>query len=114
MKVLTLTKTLEFYDVPQLLVAADATGNNYLCTLFKNEAESGYHYLGVQISEPRLASFLDGQFDLRDAYIRPESEKALYLVTAKQGILYLVTSIHPQDVIEEMLPEAEYTFSNNS
>jgi hypothetical protein len=113
MKVLTLIKTLEYYDVPQLLVAADATGNNYLCTLFKNDAESGYHYLGVQISESRLAAFTDGKQDLRDAYIHPESEKMLYLVTAKQGILNLVTSILPQDVTEEMLPAAGYTFSNN-
>ena len=108
---LILIKTLEYYDVPQILVAADATGTNYLCTLFQNDTESGYHYLAVQISESRLAAFIDGQLDLRDAYVHPESEDALYLVTAKQGLLNLVTSIHPQDVTEEMLPETGYTFS---
>ena len=58
MKVLTLFKTLEYYDVPQILVAADATGTNYLCTLYKNDVEDGYLYLGVQISEPRLMAFV--------------------------------------------------------
>ena len=110
MRPLTLINTLEYYDVPQILVAADETGTNYLCTLYKNEAESGYHYLGVQISESRLAAFIDGHLDLRNAYTHPESENALYLVTANQGLLNLVIPIHPQDVTEEMLPEAGYTF----
>ena len=35
MRPLTLINTLEFYDVPQILTAADATGTNYLCTLFR-------------------------------------------------------------------------------
>lgn len=39
MRSLTLINTLEYYDVPQILVAADATGTNYLCTLYKNDAE---------------------------------------------------------------------------
>ena len=110
MEILTLIKTLEYYDVPQILVAADATGTNYLCTLYKKDVESGYHYLAVQISDSRLAVFINGQLDLRDAYLHPESEDALCLVTAEQGLLNLVTSIHPQDVTEEMLPEAGYTF----
>ena len=42
MRPLTLINTLEYYDVPQILVAADATGTNYLCTLYKNDAEDGY------------------------------------------------------------------------
>ena len=53
MRRLTLTNTLEYYDVPQILTAADATGTRYLCTLYEQTAD-GYHYLGVQISEPRL------------------------------------------------------------
>ena len=74
MKELILIKTLEYYDVPQILVAADATGTNYLCTLYKNDAEDGYLYLGVQISGTRLAAFTDGQLDLRDAYVYPEAD----------------------------------------
>ena len=108
MRPLTLINTLEYYDVPQILVAADATGTNYLCTLYKNDAEKGYLYLGVQISEPRLMAFIGGQLDLRDAYGHPEVENALYVVTAKKEVLTATTILQPQDLTEDMLPEAGY------
>lgn len=111
MKVLTLIKTLEYYDVPQILVAVDATGTNYLCTLYKNDAEDGYLYLGVQISEPRLAAFTDGQFDLRDAYIHPEADRGLYLVATANGVLNIVNPLQLQDITEDMLPEAGYIYN---
>jgi len=108
---LKLIKTLEYYDVPQIIVAADTTGAQYLCILYKNDSERGYLYLGVHMSEDRMAAFIDGQLDLRDAYTHPESVDALYLVTVKQGVLNLASHIQPQDITEEMLPEAEYKYS---
>ena len=110
MRPLTLINTLEYYDVPQILVAADATGTNYLCTLYDNDAEDGYLYLGVQISEPRLMAFVGGQLDLRDAYVHPEVENALYIVTAKQEALTATTILQPQDLTEDKLPEAGYFY----
>lgn len=110
MRPLTLINTLEYYDVPQILVAADATGTNYLCTLYNNDAEDGYLYLGVQISEPRLMAFIGSQLDLRDAYVHPEVENALYVVTAKQEVLTATTILQPQDLTEDMLPEAGYFY----
>ena len=109
MRPLTLINTLEYYDVPQILVAADATGTNYLCTLYKNDVEDGYLYLGVQITEARLAAFEGGQLDLRDAYIHPEADSGLYLVAATNGVLNIVKPLQLQDITEEMLPEAGYT-----
>ena len=111
MRPLTLIKTLEYYDVPQIIVAADATGTNYLCTLYKNDAESGYCYLGVQISESLLAAFTDGQLDLRDAYTHLEPDRGLYLIAANNGTLNIVKPLQLQDITEEMLPEAGYTYS---
>lgn len=113
MRPLTLINTLEYYDVPQLFVAVDATGTNYLCTLYQNDEESGYLYLGVQISEPRLMAFIGGQLDLRDAYLHPEVENALYAVTAKQEVLTATTVMQLQDVTEEMLPEAGYFYDSS-
>ena len=110
MRPLTLINTLEYYDVPQILVAADATGTNYLCTLYQNDEEEGYLYLGVQISEPRLMAFIGGQLDLRDAYIHPEVENALYVVTAKKEALTATTILQSQDLTENMLPEAGYFY----
>lgn len=111
MRPLTLINTLEFYDVPQILAAADATGTNYLCTLFK-QAEGCYQYIGVQISEPRLMAFIGGQLDLRDAYIHPEVENAIYLVEAKEEKLTATTNLLSEDITEDMLPEAGYFFDS--
>ena len=113
MKDFTLIKTLEYYDVPQILVAADATGTNYLCTLYQNDAERGFLYLGVQISEPRLMAFVGGQLDLRDVYVHPEVDNALYVVTVKQEMLTATTILQPQDITEDMLPEAGYYYDSS-
>ena len=72
MRQLTLMQTLEYYDVPQIIVAVDAMGTRYLCTLFNQSEGNGFEYLGVQISEPRLMAFVGGQLDLREAYPKIE------------------------------------------
>ncbi|MBE6332865.1 MAG: hypothetical protein E7070_11335 [Bacteroidales bacterium] len=109
MRRLTLTNTLEFYDVPQIFTATDATGTHYLCTLFEQDGD-GYRYLGVQISEPRLMAFIGGQLDLREAYIHPEVDNALYLVVVHQNSLEATDLLQPSDLKEEMLPQAGYFY----
>lgn len=109
MRRLTLINTLEYYDVPQIVTAADAMGTRYLCTLYEQTA-SGYHYLGVQISEPRLMAFIGGQLDLRDAYLHPEVDNALYLVESHDETLSATTLLQPADITEAMLPEAGYYY----
>lgn len=108
MRRLTLTATLEFYDVPQIFTATDATGTRYLCTLYSQQTD-GYRYLGVQLSEPRLMAFIGGQLDLRDAYQHPEVENALYMVNAVDECLD-ATPVLAVDVNEDMLPESGYFF----
>ena len=103
-------QTLEYYDVPQVFVATDAMGTRYLCTLFDKAEYDGYKYIGVQISEPRLMAFLGGQLDLREAYLHPEVENAVYLVVAQKGTLTATTLLQPRDITENMLPEAGYYF----
>lgn len=108
MRQLTLNATLEYYDVPQIITATDATGTRYLCTLYAQEPD-GYRYLGVQISEPRLMAFIGGQLDLRDAYLHPEVSDALYTVSAAAEQL-TAEPILSADIDEAMLPEAGYYF----
>ncbi len=109
MRRLTLTHTLEFYDVPQIMTAADATGTNYLCTLYQKD-DNSYRYIGVQISVPRLMAFIGGQLDLRDAYLHPEVDNALYLVEVKQESLIATIMLSPEEVTEDMLPQPGYYF----
>ena len=108
MRQLTHTVTLEYYDVPQILTATDATGTRYLCTLYSQEAD-GYRYLGVQISEARLMAFIGGQLDLREAYLHPEVDNALYIVNVERERL-TATVLQPSEMTEAMLPEAGYFF----
>lgn len=110
MRQLTLMQILEYYDVPQIFVATDAMGTRYLCTLFDNTVADGYKYIGVQISEPRLMAFVGGQLDLRDAFLHPEVENAVYLVVAQKGTLTATTMLQQQDITENMLPETGYFF----
>ena len=111
MRKLTLTNTLEFYDVPQILTAADAMGTNYLCTLFEQK-EDCYLYLGVQISVPRLMAFVGGQLDLRETYLHPEVDNALYLVEVRKESLEATTLLQPEDLTEAMLPQPGYFFDS--
>ena len=109
MRRLVHTATFEYYDVPQILTATDATGTRYLCTLYANDADA-YIYLGVQISEPRLMAFIGGQLDLREAYLHPEVDNALYVVKAEKGNLTATTLLQSSGLTESMLPEAGYFF----
>lgn len=110
MRQLALSQILDYYDVPQIFVATDATGVRYLCTLYGQSETDGYKYIGVQISEPRLLAFVGGQLDLRVAYLHPEVENAVYNVTVKDEIITATAPITQQDITEDMLPEAGYFF----
>ncbi len=110
MRQLVLSQILEYYDVPQIFVATDATGVRYLCTLYGQSGTDGYKYIGVQISEPRLLAFVGGQLDLREAYLHPEVENAVYNVIVQHEAINATTSIAQQDITEDMLPEAGYFF----
>ena len=57
-------------------------------------------------------AFIGGQLDLREAYIHPEVENAIYLVEAKEEKLTATTNLLSEDITEEMLPEAGYFFDS--
>lgn len=113
MRQLALSQILEYYDIPQILVATDATGVRYLCTLYGQSETKEYNYIGVQISQPRLLAFVGGQLDLRDTYLYPEVENAVYHVTVKDEIITATAPVLQQDITEDMLPEAGYFFDTS-
>lgn len=103
-------KILEYYDVPQILTADDATGTHYLCTLINDSGKDGFEYIGVQISRSKLNKFTAGQLDLRDAYLNPEVENAVYLVVVKDDNMYASKLLSPEDITENILPESGYFY----
>lgn len=103
---LTHKQTLEFYDVPQIFIATDVLGVNYLCVLYAQEDE--FSYLAVRISQIKLDAYLNGQLDLRMAYTQPEQEHSLYKVTVANKDIVATAMLQPEDLTEDMLPSAGY------
>lgn len=103
---LTHKQTLEFYDVPQLFVATDVMGVNYLCVLYGQE--EAYNYLAVRISQIKLDAYLAGQVDLRTAYTKPEQDYSLYKVTVAGKSVTATAQLMQGDVTEEMLPDSGF------
>lgn len=64
-------ETLLYFDTPQLFVACDAVGTNYLCMLVEQN-EAFDNFICIQISERKLTRFCSGNVDLRDLFIEPE------------------------------------------
>ena len=110
MRRLTIKHTLEFYDVPQLFVAADALNTHYLCVLF-SQAE-GYEYLGVQVSELKLRSFMSGEIDLRMMYVEPETDDSLYHITVQDKVITADRLLNSADITPEMLPEPGFYYES--
>lgn len=103
---LTHKQTLEFYDVPQLFIATDVLGVNYLCVLYSQDM--AYNYLAVRISQIKLDAYLAGQIDLRKIYTQPEQEHSLYKVTVENKKIEATALLQPREVTEDMLPESGF------
>ncbi|MBO7464159.1 MAG: hypothetical protein J6T96_16350 [Bacteroidales bacterium] len=110
MRTLTLDKILDYYDFPQIFTADDAVGTRYLCLLFAYDDVNRFQYIGVQISKQRLDTYVAGKLDLRDAYLNPETENAVFLVIVKDQNITAVKQLQPSEITEDMLPEKDYFF----
>ena len=55
-------------------------------------------------------AFIGGQLDLRDAYLHPEVDNALYIVRVEQEHLMATDLLQTSDLTEDMLPEAGYYY----
>ena len=89
---LFLDRILEFYGVPQILVAKDSFGTQYLCLLFDDGA--GCRYTGIKI-------------DLRTLYLNPENDNEYFNVSYNDNH-YELQSFEGKALPEERLPEKGY------
>ena len=96
---LFLDRILEFHDVPQILVAKDSFGTQYLCLLFDDGA--GCRYTGIKISSSRLDDYL------RTLYLNPENDNEYFNVSYNDNH-YELQSFEGKDLPEERLPEKGY------
>lgn len=113
MRNLKLKTILEFYDIPQILVAIDELGIHYLCVLYDQLNTGELKYLGIQLSTNKLASFINGKEDLRTIFVNPILKDTTYDIIFSEG--QLNAEILPQNLItEEMLPLEGYYYDNSS
>ena len=68
---LIIDRILVYNDFPELFLAQDNSGLDYLC-LLTNISDEFYNYSCVAISKNRLYKFLNGKIDLREIFINPE------------------------------------------
>lgn len=96
---------LLYYDTPQLFVARDAIGTNYLCMIVDQNANYD-NFACVQISEQKLNYFSTGHIDLRDVFLSPEI-KAYYQVHIHdyQSDSYEIVPLENKDLPAQWLPD---------
>lgn len=101
---LRLTEILDYYDVPQLFVAQDAVGTQYLCLVYDYDKEGRSLCIAVNISHDRLNDLMTGHLDLREVFLEPEL--SLFDVIEDGDIITAkLRDEYPQ---EDMLPDKGY------
>ena len=98
---LRLTEILDFYDVPQVFVAADAVGTSYLCLFYDYDENGRQKCISVTISKERLNDFVTGHLDLRSIFLEPEM--SCYDVIVEGGIIE--ACIRHEVFTDNMLPD---------
>lgn len=101
---LRLTEILDYYDVPQIFVALDAVGTQYLCLVHDYDEGGRSLCIAANISKDRLNDVVTGHVDLRQVYLEPE--QWLYDVVENGNIIEATR--HEEPPTEEMLPEEGY------
>ena len=101
---LKLTEILDYYDVPQLVVALDAVGTQYICLAYDEDEEGRLKCIAANISLDRLNDLMTGHIDLRQIYL--QTELALYDVMQDgDEVTAKLREVAPE---EYMLPDEGY------
>lgn len=101
---LRLSEILDYYDVPQIFVAQDAVGTQYLCLVHDYDEDGRSLCIAASISKDRLNDFITGHVDLRQVYLEPE--QWLYDVVENGDLIE--ATIREEAPTDDMLPEEGY------
>lgn len=106
-KFLNISQILVYYDYPEIFVAVDSVGTNYLCLLVATDNELT-SYITTAISNKRLSSFINGNTDLRDIFEEPEIKQWF---TFNQVIETIEATEWNKAILpEEFLPEKGFLY----
>ena len=108
---LHIERILVFHDFPELFLAKDQLGLDYLCLLVKNTVTE-YEYRCVAISKNRLYQFLNGKIDLLQIFVEPEL-KEWYSTKDTSESYVIVDLLDITGLQEEYLPSDGYFFTND-
>lgn len=104
---LEITEILSFYELPQIVVARNVFGTQFLMLLESDETELGLQYLSVPVSNEKLNLFKGKKIDLLSIYTKPEVDQ-YYLMYTKGDNEFLIKQINFDDITEDMLPLAGF------
>lgn len=104
---LEITEILSFYELPQIVVARNVFGTQFLMLLESDETEQGLQYLSVPVSNEKLNLFKGKKIDLLSIYTKPEVDQ-YYLMYTKGDNEFLIKQINSDDITEDMLPLAGF------
>lgn len=100
---LEITEILSFYELPQIVVARNVFGTQFLMLLESDETEQGLQYLSVPVSNEKLNLFKGKKIDLLSIYAKPEVDQ-YYLMYTKGDNEFFIQKIDFDDITEDMLP----------
>jgi hypothetical protein len=106
-KILNISQILVYYDFPEIFLAKDIVGTNYLCLLVDAD-ETATTYISTAISQHRLSAFINGQIDLRDIYTSPEIEE--WLIFNQVDQIIVAEKWNEPAIPEIYLPEPGFIF----
>ena len=98
-------RILVFHDFPELFLAQDKSGLDYLCLLTELNADQ-YQYHCVSISKKRLYQYLNGRVDLRDIFTNPELPEWWITTDTSQQEIEINFFSH-EGLSDELLPETD-------
>lgn len=121
MKVISIDRTLFYYDVPQVVIFREIDTNTgllhyYLGVLIQeNLSHEGDFYFATKISKSRIEQIGKGQIDLRSALINSEKhEKVWYKIREYEDGKYASEIFDMQDAPEELLPGKDFFIRNKT
>lgn len=98
-------------DYPEIVLARDVVGTDYLCSFVSRE-EEGDRFVAVAISASRLGSFRAGKIDLRDVLLEPEDGERWTGIFRRIEGLPCVVLDRADDVPLTWIPEPGFLLSD--